>query len=73
VSLQRHLINVTDDMRAQTRADVFATGIEDLRATAQAFAALKTSPIIKALAGPDAVAAAKNGGALFSQTVAVLE
>ncbi|MBM4310853.1 MAG: peptidase M16 [Deltaproteobacteria bacterium] len=73
VSLQRHLINMSEDMRAQTRADVFATGIEDVRTAAQAFAALKTSPIIKALAGPDAVAAAGPGGAVFSQTVAVLE
>jgi len=73
VSLQRHLINVTDDMRAQARSDVFATGIEDVRTAAQAFAALKTSPIIKALAGPDAVAAAREGSAVFAQTVPVLE
>jgi hypothetical protein len=73
VSLQRHLINITDDMRARARADVFAAGIADVRTAAQAFASIKTSPVIKALAGPDSLAAAGPGSAVFSQTVPVLE
>ncbi len=73
VSLQRHLINVTEDMRARARAEVFATGIADVRTAAQAFASLKTSPVIKALAGPDAAAAARPGSPVFSHTVQVLD
>jgi presequence protease len=73
VSLQRHLINVSDEMRARSRADVFATSLDNLRVAAQAFASLTSSPIIKALAGPDAVATAQQERDDFLQRVPVLE
>ena len=71
--LQRHLIGITDAMRARTRSEVFATGIGHLRSTAQAFAALPKSPLVKALAGPDAVAAAQTGSENFLSPVMVLD
>jgi len=73
VSLQRHLIGITDDMRARTRSEVFATNLENLRSTARAFAALPESPLVKALAGPDAVAAAQAGRDDFLTPVQVLD
>jgi Zn-dependent M16 (insulinase) family peptidase len=73
VSLQRHLIGVTDDMRARARAEVFATNLENLRLAAQAFAALPASTLVKALAGPDAVAAARAGREDFLASVQVLD
>ena len=73
VSLQRHLIGITGEMRARARAEVFATQEEHLRSCARAFAALATSSCIKALAGPDAVASARAGGAGFSETIQVLD
>ncbi len=73
VSLQRHLIGITEDMRARTRAEVFATTLENLRSTAQAFASLPGSPLVKALAGPDAVAAARTDNDDFLTPVQVLD
>ncbi len=73
VSLQRHLMGVTDDMRARTRAEVFATDLESLRSTAQAFAALPGSPLVKALAGPDAVAVAQAERNDFLTPIQVLD
>ena len=73
VSLQRHLIGITDDMRARARAEVFATTLENLRSTAKAFTALPASPLVKALAGPDAVAVARAGREDFLASVQVLD
>jgi Zn-dependent M16 (insulinase) family peptidase len=73
VSLQRHLIGITDDMRARARAEVFATGLENLRSAAQAFASLPASPLVKALAGSDAVTAARTGREDFLTPVPVLD
>jgi len=73
VSLQRHLIGITNEMRSRTRAEVFATDLKNLRSTAQAFTALPQSPFIKALAGPDAVAAAQGERDNFLSSVQVLD
>jgi Zn-dependent M16 (insulinase) family peptidase len=73
VSLQRHLIGVTDVMRARTRAEVLATTQEDLHTAAQAFTSLPDSPLIKVLAGPDAAAAAGAGKEGFLTPVQILD
>ncbi len=73
VSLQRYLIGITDDMRARARNEVLATSLEDLRSAAQIFAALPASPLIKALAGPDAIAAARAGQEDFLTSIQVLD
>ena len=60
-------------MRAQARDEVLATTINDLRTAAPAFSALPASPLVKALAGPDAAAKARAARTGLLEPVRVLE